>query len=193
MKKLILLMVISVSTLLSNNELFSKYYKDLTKLNIDQINIMSISYFTGKQNDLGHTLAAIAWKESDFGRYSINLADGKYGSFGPYQIHLHLHVKALGIKTTWSRSREAERLINDVEYSSKVALEHLLYWKERSKGNKSPYKNMIASYNAGNAGLKNKVGKAYAEDVVIRVKVIEKFMKDGFPFLLLKNNKKIYK
>ena len=193
MKKLILLMVISASTLLGNNDLFNKYYKDLTKLNIDQINIMSTSYFTGKQNDLGHTLAAIAWKESDFGRYSINLADGMYGSFGPYQIHLHLHVKALGIKTTWSISREAERLINDIEYSSKVALDNLLYWKERSKGNKSPYKSMLASYNAGNAGIENIAGKAYAEDVAIRVKVIQKFMKDGFPFVVLKNKKKIYK
>lgn len=186
MKKILLFLVFSVSMLFSNTELFTKYYKELQELDVAQINVMSISYFTGKQEDLGYTLAAIAWKESSFGRYTINFEDGKYGSFGPHQIHLYLHVKALGLTSTWEVSREAEKLINNIEYSSSVALKHLLYWKNRSNNKENTYRNMLASYNGGNAGLKNKAAKEYAEDVALRVKVLEHFAKKGYPFKILK-------
>lgn len=178
---ILVLMLLAVSTLFgasTKSSNYNKYYKELENLSSEQIAILFDSYYHGKEHDLELTLAAIAWKESSFGKFKVNSKDGKYGSFSSYQIKLDTHAKANNIEEFAHIIEEASKLLHDNDYAAQVAIKNLLYWKER----RSTYSGMLASYNAGNKGLKNPKGRAYANDVKLRVKVLSDFIKDGYPF-----------
>jgi hypothetical protein len=167
--------MVMVSMLFASNDnvKIDKYYKDLYNLNDEQIYNMIFSYAMGNKdgNDLGLTLAAIAWKESLFGKYSINLADGKHGSFGMYQIVLDYAAIRNNIKTIWAKSRLAESLLRDKAFAAEEAIAVLKYFMNR---NGCSWRCGVASYNAGFSGLKSKEGREYAHDILLRVKALDR-------------------
>ena len=179
MKKVLLslMFVVSMSFANSDSAKVNKYYKDLYKLNDEQIYNMMFSYAMGNKNgnDLGLTLAAIAWKESLFGKYTINLADGKHGSFSMYQIHLDYAAIRNNIKTIWSKSRLAESLLRDKSFAAEEAIGILKYFMNRNGCN---WRCAVASYNAGFSGLKSKEGKAYVHDISLRIKALDRKFKN---------------
>lgn len=91
-------------------------------------------YLAGEKYNLGLTLTAIAWQESQAGKWLINLDDPSFGLF-------HIIPEGKG----WNRSRESERLLS-FDYSLAKAVEILQYWENYHKGN---WRNMVKSYNAG--------------------------------------------
>lgn len=149
--------------------------KDINHFSKSQIQTIHYAYHYGKKYDFGFTMAAIAWKESCAGLYRINFDDP---SAGIYHAHLpgviKRHYKAKN--TAFRRNAVAEKLIGDIEFASKIALEELLYWKKIHKGH---WKNIIKSYNKGfswqKSKARDKLAEAYYEDVSRRVKILENY------------------
>lgn len=174
-----------ISLLIVSN-LYGKTYKEeLETLTPQQYAVLMYSLETGKEHNLGYTLAAIAWKESSFGKNKVNQNDGKHGSYGSHQILLTSAVGFLrenkivnvDLKDKASKDILIEYLTKDEEVSMRFALEELKYWHKRHKGN---YKKMIASYNAGNAGINSTAGEKYANDVAYRVKLLQEFISNSY-------------
>ena len=55
--------------------LYASPFKKIDSLSKEQYNNLIWIYQQGKKYNLGLTLTAIAWQESHFGKYSINLSD----------------------------------------------------------------------------------------------------------------------
>ena len=161
----------------SDAEIVNKYYRQLLRLDDNQLKIMLFSYKVGSQYDLGYALAAIAWKESKFGLYLMNISDGKMGSYGVYHILMDTAAVRNKLNTSWDRSRFAERLVFDMDLCADEAIAELTYWKRFFKRSGTPWKAMFAGYNAGHKGLNSIGGKAYADDAVLRVKALQKYFK----------------
>lgn len=183
MKKLmtILAMLVLVVCAYGSESVINSYVKQLENLTKDQKRIMLYSYKVGEPEDLGYSLAAIAWKESMFGKYMMNLADGKMGSYGVYHILLEYSIARARIKDEWGISRHAEKLMYNLEFSANEALSELLFWRKHFAKYKSQWKSMFAAYNAGTAALKSKKGRQYAEDAILRVKALERYFEKHQP------------
>lgn len=184
MKKIlvsILTMLALCVSVYASEAVINSYVKQLENLTKEQKKIMLYSYRVGEPEDLGYSLAAIAWKESMFGKYMLNLADGRLGSFGVYHILLEYAIARARIKDDWNTSRLAERLMYDLDFSAKEAIGELKFWKNYFRKNKYQWKSMFAAYNAGTAALKSKKGKQYADDAVLRVKALERYFEKHDP------------
>lgn len=171
---LLLLIVFNIS--------YAKYQKDFDKLSNEQLSVLeySYTYVTTKYQDseLGSILVSIAWKESNLGKWPINFSDGKYGSYGLYHILLEYQlVRAKVIDTKWNRSRIAEKLILDNDYSTETAIKIFLkyynYYKNLPKEKRLLY--TIASYNGGYKP--NNRSFNYARDILERKKHIDNYVK----------------
>lgn len=194
MKKLMKLLMAVIACMCvshaSDAEMINMYYKQLNNLSKEQMKIMLYSYEVGEPYDLGFSLAAIAWKESVFGKYLMNLSDGKSGAYGVYHILLDYAAKRNKVKNDWEKSRLAERLVFEIELCANEAISELIFWKTYFKRAKNPWKSMFAGYNAGGAGLTSKKGKAYAEDAILRVKALERYFANKNLKTKLKTTKK---
>ena len=170
------LMLLVVTAWGNDAEDIERYYKQLNKLTPEQYKIMLYSYEVGNKYDLGYSLMAIAWKESNFGKYLINVTDGKMGSYGVYHILLEYAVARAKLKSDWDISRYAEKLVFDIDLCANEALSELLFWRKFFKG--KPFKSIFAGYNAGTAGLKSEKGRIYADDAMLRIRALQRFFKN---------------
>lgn len=160
-----------------DQDIVNNYYKQLTYLSKDQLKVMLYSYNAGKEFDLGFSLAAIAWKESNFGQYLMNLSDGSSGAFGVYQILLEYAAARNKIKSNWDKSRYAERLMLDIELCANEAIAELIFWRKYHAKHSNSWRRMLASYNAGTNGINTVAGKMYSDDAVHRVRALEMYFR----------------
>jgi hypothetical protein len=143
----------------------------LDKLNQKQAENLLYIVELGKPYDLGYTLAAIAWKESDLCEHPMNLSDGKFGSFGCFHNLLESVAARHNVKLNgYNASRLAEQLVLNIDYSAVEALAELEFWLTKYKGN---WRKAVASYNAG---WNIKAGEKYMLDIAKKVKQIKKFL-----------------
>lgn len=162
-------------------ETFCPPLKDFTQ---KQKKILVDSYNYGQREGLGLVLAAIAWHESCAGRFNINFADP---SAGPFHIHLPNALRDKNLSdNAYNRNVIGQLLINDFDYSSKLALNELLLWRAQHKGN---LKNMIKSYNKGNSWRKDKKKNALAEQYYQGVDSKMSQLELYIPILLAENEK----
>lgn len=171
--KYILLLLLPV--FLHSVEYDKKYLEELEKLTTEQKEVLYLAYSAGAEKGYGLTLAAIAWKESQFGKYMLNVTDGKNGSYGPYHVLLDYAIIRHKVTTNWGKSRLAEKLVYDMEFSSSEALDVLTYYHERFKKKNNPWKWAVAAYNNGHKSLTTSKGKKYAEDIALRVVTLMKY------------------
>lgn len=162
------------------------YLADLYRLKASQIEVLKHSYHAGKEYDLSYTLMSIAWKESNFGKWTVNITDGsklkdnKYpGAYGIYQALLKTVMSRHELTTSWSASRTIEKLLYDIDYSSREAIYNLLYWKKywSDRECKQVWSMSVASYNAGYNSNKHSPGKKYLIDIKDRVRALKVFLK----------------
>lgn len=125
-----------------------------------QIEVVRFSHNYGKPYDLSYTLAAIALKESNAGKWKINLQDP---SGGLYHVTVDKAVKELGYEdTAFNRNRAIQALVNDDNLAAKIAVNEILFWREQIAGS---WLDTWASYNHGWNGKNTERGQAYAEDI----------------------------
>ena len=125
-----------------------------------QLDVIRFSYSYGLEYDFGYTLAAIALKESNAGRWKVNLQDP---SGGLYHVTIDKVLQMNGWEdTTFNRNRAMQILIDDDIISAKIAVEELQMWKDHNSG---VWLDTWASYNHGWGGPNTDRGKAYAQDI----------------------------
>ena len=153
----------------------TKAYQELKHLTLHQKRVLFTVYQKAHQFNLGYTMAAIAWQESDFGKYPMNVSDGKDGSYGVFH-NLLSSVCSRHPCTSWGKSRLAERLIFDLDFSFAEALSELKFWQNYWKAKKVPrvWSHMICSYNAG---YRWKNGSKYRKMIIVKIKALQIFMK----------------
>lgn len=171
-----LLLVLSPVVVVADENKIQSYMKELDQLDDNQRDVMIKAYLAGEPDNLGYSMVVIAWKESRFGKYMMNLSDGKHGSFGVYHILLDYSLIRNNVTTAWGRSRLAERLINDFEFASTEALYVLKYYLARHKNKDvNKYYFMFTSYNGGTNALNNKQAQAYGQDSLLRLAAVQRY------------------
>lgn len=180
MKKLILLLLLVVTTIYgeTDTQKLERYTQELYKLDKSQMQILKDILLLDIDKGFELEMATLAWKESNFGKWMINITDGKYGSFGLYHIRLDYALVRNKITSSWGKSRYTEKLLYDFELSSNEAVTLLLYWHNyHRKNNKQDVKKyMFASYNGGYKLSKQAI--AYGEDAILRLEALRKFISD---------------
>lgn len=119
--------------------------KTLRQLSPLQWSTLYQAYDTGAPEDLGYTMMAMAFKESTAGEYVVNL---KSHDFGVMQISLKTAAKRRNATTYWQKMKLVEELITDPQTSMDLALEELLFWRDKAK---LSWRNMVSAYNNGYA------------------------------------------
>lgn len=163
--------------ILSSGGLITGYVNLLDRLTDEQKKVLLDSYTYGSEHDLGLTLAAIAWQESNFGMYMTNLSDGKHGSYGPFHILLDYAMVRHDARSKWEQSRLAERLLFDFDFSASEALNQIQYWQNRFKDNTNSLAWAIAAYNAGGSSLNSKKGQNYRSDIKLKIQALQIWLK----------------
>lgn len=178
MKKFIITLMVLLSVVFATEaEQVNRGYKSLYKLTAPQLKVMLYAYKAGQPYDLGYTMAAIAWRESNFGQWPMNIHDGKWGSFGVFHILMESAASRNKLTTDWERSRFAEQLVFDIKVCADEAIAELTYWQRKFRNSPEPWKSMVAGYNAGHKALNSSAGRDYVNDIVIRVKALNKYFK----------------
>ena len=128
---------------------------------------------------MGLTLAAIVGKESTYGKNLVNAGDGGSGSYGPYQILLKYSKKRNNAKTKNEIEALKHRLKHDIHFSSEEAIKVYKEWEayhiRKNNRGKELIKKTVASYNGG--GIRSEATIKYAEDIAMREKAIEIYLK----------------
>jgi hypothetical protein len=166
MKKLTLFFLIFTS-------LFSSpLVNELKHLSPQQKSVMYYVFFKTKKFNLGYTMTAIAWQESKFGKYLINLSDPSCGI-----MHIMPKYK---VDTKWEQSRMCERLIKDKDFSIATALSIFKFWYNyyRSKGYSKnlSWRKAIISYNAG-YNTDSKQGKLYLKQILLKIQALKQYFR----------------
>ena len=137
----------------------------LFALDASQIALAKKIYAKAKQFNLGYTMTAIAWQESQLGKYNINLADPSCGVF-------HITPRYV-VKGKWKQSRMCERLIKDFDFSFSVALERFKYFENywKSKGVSRVWSHAVGSYNGG-----FKPNEKYTEEIRKKIRILKRIL-----------------
>lgn len=166
-----------------------KYYKQLTQLNDKQFVILVKSIKHGEKYNKGEKLGAIAWRESNLGKYVANPKEGKYGTYGVYQSTVEADRPKHNMKHTLANVKKMRQLLlNDLMFAANDALTELKYWESCYKDKKNKDKVVLASYNAGTKGIKSSNALAYADDVMLRTKVINKYVEQNKQYITARYN-----
>jgi len=164
--------MLKVLLLLFAISLYGSPFKKIDSLSKEQYANLIWIYTKGKKYDLGLTLSAIAWQESQFGKYPINLADPSGGLFHNLlgSVCCRLHLKP----NQWNQSRVLERLVRDKEFAFEQAVLELAYWKDYWKIRDSPkvWTHMVMSYNGGHKG-----NKKYYHNILKKVRYLKNYFK----------------
>ena len=170
-----LLLVLLITSSYGVNNTVTKYVKQLESMGADKQELIRSIYKSAEPYDLGYSLVAIAWKESNLGEWMINITDGKHGSFGLYHIRLDYALVRNKITSSWDKSRYAEKLLYDFNVSTAEAISLLIYWYNYHKSSPDRWKRTYGSYNGG--FKVSKQSKAYADDIGYRIQALRIYIK----------------
>jgi len=171
MKTLLITLILALSL---HAGLQERTQRDFDNLTPKQLQVLKYVYNKAKAFGLEHTLVAIAWQESDFGKYTINLGDPSCGIFSIMPKYL---IKRTDLRNnSWNRSRLCERLIADPDFSFSAALLEFKYWKNYwiSKKVARPWAHAVASYNQG---FNANTNSDYVKKIKAKIKVLKKYYK----------------
>lgn len=175
LKKFFLIFLIFSTTLFS--ETLEKLEKQFRTLTLEQQEVARTAYKLGKNFNYGYTLVAIAWKESQFGIYMINLQDPSAGVFHNNINTVMKRHKEDYLDTSFQRNLIAQMLIDNIFFAAAEALSELEYWEELHKDmlniETRAYLKIWASYNGGYS-YNNDRPKAYAQSIRKRIIIIKK-------------------
>jgi len=147
----------------------------LKSLSYQQKEILQYVYSRAKEFNLQLTMTAIAWQESQFGKYELDLQDPSCGCF--HVMPALLAVKVGLDNNNWNRSRLCEKLIEDKDFSFSAALLELKYWQNywRAQHVKRVWSHMVASYNGGyNINIKT---NTYLKHIKHKIRLLRAYLK----------------
>ena len=150
-----------------------KTYKyQLAHLTENQIEVKNLIAYNAKKYDLKYTMLAIAFRESQFGKYKLNLADPSAGIF--HQL-LPTYCKELGLRpNSWNQSRIAEKLVSNNALALHTAINHFKrdysHFKLLGYSNAISWRKAVMAYNAGIYNYR--VGYKYYKEIVKIIKAL---------------------
>lgn len=174
--KLLSMLLLCYNILLGESLTEQLLKKQLNGLNKKQLEVLVKAFIVGEEKKIGLQLAVIAWKESFFGMYPINVDDGMYGSYGPFHILLEYSMQRNNVTTSFYKSRLAERLVNDFYFSATEARDILLKFYDSTSGKDSRWVRAFASYNGGYRGYNIAASRRYGDDAMLRMNVLNRWM-----------------
>lgn len=149
---------------------WSASLKELHNLTPKQLQVLQQSIEYGKQHNLSYTLAAIAWKESNFGKYLVGWTTPDYGVF---QINIYTfnnRFKSTIKQSGLTRTELVKALTHSFEIGAEAAIAELKFWNKSRN-----WKHSVQSYNDGTHI--SPTGIAYGEDIAKRVKLLQQFIR----------------
>lgn len=154
-----------------------KLKKELDNLTEGQLQVLYTAYQVGSTKGIGPILAAIAWKESGFGKAVSNPGDGKKGSYGAFQAQLYYARSFMPPEYKNADDTTVRNsLIMDVGLAARTALNWLMA-AGKSLFQNGPIKTiqdcftMVRKYNG-----KGPAAEMYAADVLARAAIIQDFI-----------------
>lgn len=165
LKRSCLLILLLLSPLFALNK---KYIKEFDKLSIRQKSSLIASYSKGLPHNLGWSMMAHNWQESNGGRYLVNLQDP---SCGPYHNNInsviarHAEIE----DTPFKRNVLCTRLMTDFDFASNEAIAELQYWLKYHNGD---FNKVWGSWNGGYKG-----NPKYSKIIKERIQVLKYKMK----------------
>ena len=168
--KIVVALVLILNILSASTTKAYKY--QLSHLSENQIEIKNLIAYNANKYDLKYTMLAIAFRESKFGKYKLNLADPSAGIF--HQL-LPTYCKELGLRpNTWNQSRVAEKLISNNALALYVAINHFKrdyeHFKLLGYSDTISWRKAVMAYNAGVYNYK--AGYKYYKEIVKIIKVL---------------------
>jgi len=152
--------------LLLTTQLFSnQYLEELYTLSPKQQNVLKKTFKKGKVYNLGYTLTAICWEESQFGKYMVNISDPSFGYFHNSVRSIQRRYRA----NNWNTSRLIERLLYDYDFGFQQALIELQFWQKVYAGQPLSWSKTVSSYNAG---YRHENGKRYLEKIKLKIRAL---------------------
>lgn len=135
-----------------------------------QLATMATAYHTGKNQDLGFTLAAISWRESRAGEDVVSMHRNiKAANLGAFQNRVQTVGDRAGCKTRKCYAQVGVKLLVNQEYAAQAALDEMNFWLDYHNKN---VRKSLSSYNAGFA--RNSASNSYAADVVKKAKYLQR-------------------
>lgn len=169
MRAITLVLLAALSINVSAKDICQSYPTDGVHnypFDLQQESVIKKAYQLGVPSDLGLSLAAIAWQESNAGQFNINWNDP---SFGPFHILIKTGATRAGIKGYYRKIELAQQLMFDIELGAAFATQELLYWKGRFKRKgQMRWHNVWAAYNGGN-NHKGEDAQNYAKSIRSRI------------------------
>jgi hypothetical protein len=125
-------------------------------------------------------MTAIAWQESKFGKYMVNLSDPSFGVF--HNLITSVQKRHKGHKSNkWNRDRLVEKLLFDYNFSFNESLKELIFWQNVYKGCNGKWSKTVASYNAG---YNHKNGYVYLNSIKNKIRALRiYFKKQNFKYM----------
>lgn len=127
---------------------------EINELDQYQKSDLRAAYNHGSTKDLGLTLAAIALKESNAGKYRLNYKSDDFGMFG---INIQTIANYFQTENMYQNIMYAQQVVHDDYMGAEIAISVLNQFKERG------YKQMLMSYNEGSYWKVNKKSRKKAE------------------------------
>ncbi len=181
---LLLMLYTALFAELDEAKLVAMYKTHYNNLTVEQMDVLYEAYVFGNSSNLGLSLSAQAWHESNAGVQLIT--GGNEQSYGLMHIYLKSFLVRYGIKNTKSnRAKYGTKLILDNQLNLKAGLDELLYWKGRFPN--ATWRTIIAHYNGGSILEKSSLN--YAIYVSARVKVLKEMF---LPIVDLTNGDNAY-
>ncbi len=160
-KFIIIFLLLSVT---ANAQSLKYQFNHLTK---PQVQVLKQACRAGIADNLCLTMAAIAWQESDFGLYQINLQDPSAGIF---HIKISTAMSYTKLRNTgFNRNRVAMWLIRYPTWTTKIALSQLKFWLRYWHKN---WLKAVGSYNGG-----YKWSRKYARKITNKVRFLKRHIK----------------
>ncbi len=161
------LKIIFITLLLISNVFASDF--NIKKLTQEEINTLKEIKEHGKEHGLSYSLMAIAIKESNIGKYMVNVVTKDYGI---YQANIHTVISRENAKdTTYNRNALANKLITDFQFATKNAIDELTYWQ---KVHNNDWTKVWSSYNGG-WKYNSLAARKYSQDIAAIIRELRKF------------------
>ena len=160
------LKIIFITLLLISNVFASDF--DIKNLTAQDIKTLKEIKATGKDQGLSYSLMAIAIKESGVGKYLVNVDTKDYGM---YQANIKTVISRQNAPdTSWNRNVYAMKLITDLPFATKNAIDELTFWQKVHNNN---WTKVWGSYNGG-WKYNSDSAKQYSKDIALIIRELKK-------------------
>lgn len=145
----------------------NKYDDQLMLLSPKQTTVLMDTYERAEQHNLEWTMTAIAWQESEFGKYMVGRTTPDYGTF---QININTFKARYRKEIADGKLTDEDiikMLISDYELNFTASLEELKFWYNVHGDD---FQKIWASYNGGWKG-----NPRYARAIGHRISALKRY------------------